>query len=612
MIGLAMEYAEPATQIVAGGCRILVQSTLLIALGLAACGVLRRRSATLRSVVLRATLVAVVVCPVVSGWCGLVVVEIPLPSGSGGRSVSTPSARPAPTPIEPESWSARVGSRASADVVNLVLVAPEAPRRGGLVSVPVLYCLLSAGWGLGVLLLLGCLGSHYFRTRRLRRSAVPAGRAATEICRTVAQRMGLEAPPVLVASAVGSPLLLGILRPAVLLPAAHPNMANAQVFAHELAHVRRRDCLWNIVSRLLCALCWFQPLMWTLARRAEQVNEEACDDFVLSYVGQRRSYAWRLLDMAQVLGCAAPQRLGIGVVNLRSSLGRRVQRLACSATCHAIRTRQRERLGIVLLGGLAVVSVSLVGVWAGVTAPEQGLRAAATRSDETEAAKVMPLVQALASDEWQQREEAAIALAQVAGVKRGAVPALLGALADEQWQVRKAAAVALTTMGPDAAEAVAGLIVALADEEWHVRRPAAEALAAIGTAAQPAVTALSRALSDEEWQVRRPAARALAAVGPAAQPATPQLVRTLDDEQWHVRESAALALGAIGPEAVGAIPSLMKRLDDPEWRVRRATASALEKIAVGDRTAIPEVINALRDSEWKKRQAAAESLERLL
>ena len=95
MIGLAMEYAEPAAQIVAWGCRILVQSTLLIALGLAACGVLRRRSATLRSVVLRATLVAVVVCPVVSGWCGLVVVEIPLPSGSGGRSVSTPSARPA-------------------------------------------------------------------------------------------------------------------------------------------------------------------------------------------------------------------------------------------------------------------------------------------------------------------------------------------------------------------------------------------------------------------------------------------------------------------------------------------------------------------------------------
>ena len=606
MMSLATDYAEPAAQLVAWGACFLVQSTLLIALGLAACGLLRQRSAALRSMILRGTLLAVLICPVVSEWGGLGRVGIVLPQRSHVVPASSTLATSRSAGGGSDRSIVRVGSRVSVELAASVPAVRDVRLDLTQVSLPVLYLLLSVLWGVGAAFLLSRSGFQHLRVRKLRRGAGEAPEHATDVCRNVAERMGMKAPRVMASPAVRSPLLIGISSPVIVLPETSPDMANAQVFAHELAHVWRRDCLWNAACRMLTNLCFFQPLLWTLACRAEQVNEEACDDFVLSYVGQRRSYAWRLIDMAQALGCCPAEPVGVGAVGLRSALGRRIQRIVSSGTSHTVRAGRSEKLYVALLVCLAVFAVSLIGVRATVSGGERG-----AFSDKV-AANLLPQIHSLESDDWQTREQAAITLAQMSGAKTQAIPALIDALADEQWQVRKAAAVALITVPPGAKQAVPALITAVQDEEWQVRRPAAEALAVIGPASAPAVPALANALDDNEWQVRRAVATALAAIGPGARLATPQLLRTLGDEQWHVRESAALALGAIGPAAAEAIPSLMKELDDPQWQVRRAAASALGKIAPGNKAAIPEIIGALRDPEWQRRQAAAESLERLL
>ena len=192
---------------------------------------------------------------------------------------------------------------------------------------------------------------------------------------------------------------------------------------------------------------------------------------------------------------------------------------------------------------------------------------------------VRKLVQTLTgSDEWRERQQAAMAIGQMGIKAKAAIPSLIEGLKDEQWHVRKAAAIALTSMGIEAKPAVHILIAALDDEEWHVRKPAAQALAAIGPASWPAVPSLIEALSDEEWHVRKPAAEALAAIGPASKPAVSDLMYTLNDEEWQVRKPAALALGAIGPDAAKAIPVLKEMLNDPEWHVQEAAKDALEKI----------------------------------
>ncbi len=193
--------------------------------------------------------------------------------------------------------------------------------------------------------------------------------------------------------------------------------------------------------------------------------------------------------------------------------------------------------------------------------------------------EVRRLVEALSSDNWREREQAAEALCSMGLSARGAIAHLIERLADEEWQVRKAAATALSRMGPMVEQAIPSLISALADEEWHVRKPAAEALGALGPASAPAVPALIKALGDEEWQVRKPAAEALAAIGRASEPAVSHLIEALDDEEWHVRKPAAEALAAIGPAARAAVPALRDCLNDPEEQVRHAAAVAIERIA---------------------------------
>jgi HEAT repeat protein len=226
--------------------------------------------------------------------------------------------------------------------------------------------------------------------------------------------------------------------------------------------------------------------------------------------------------------------------------------------------------------------------------------------------EVRRLVEALSSDEWREREQAAETLWSM-GLKAGAaVPVLIERLADEEWHVRKAAAMALSRMGAAAEQAVPSLIAALGDEEWHVRKPAAEALAAIGPASTPAVGALIVALGDEEWHVRKPAAAALAAIGRASEPAVPHLIEVLGDEEWHVRKPAAEALAAIGPAAKPAVTELIFALNDEEWHVRKPAALALGAIGPAAKDAVPALRECLNDPEEQVQRAATDAIEKII
>jgi beta-lactamase regulating signal transducer with metallopeptidase domain len=109
------------------------------------------------------------------------------------------------------------------------------------------------------------------------------------------------------------PMTWGLFRPVVLLPADDFNSTIDQrldVLRHELAHVRRYDCLTQLVGQVACALNWFNPLAWIAARELRVERERACDDEVLRAGAKASAYADYLLRVARSTRIAGAAALG--------------------------------------------------------------------------------------------------------------------------------------------------------------------------------------------------------------------------------------------------------------------------------------------------------------
>ena len=128
----------------------------------------------------------------------------------------------------------------------------------------------------------------------------------------------------LISGDVAAPISWGLFRPVILVDprtAAEPDHAEA-VVAHELAHFTRLDWPALLLARLATAMFWFNPLLWMLARRAQDFSEQAADDEVLLSDIAAADYADLLVGSAR---CAsAPMLLAANGLASGSSLGRRV------------------------------------------------------------------------------------------------------------------------------------------------------------------------------------------------------------------------------------------------------------------------------------------------
>src|SRR6185436_8641761 len=111
------------------------------------------------------------------------------------------------------------------------------------------------------------------------------------------------------------PLTIGLFRPVIVVPADGRDWSSehrADVLIHELAHIRRRDCLTHTIGWVACAVHWFNPLAWLALYRARVEREHACDDVVLSAGARPSAYAQELLTTAQL----AQIPLGAGAASL--------------------------------------------------------------------------------------------------------------------------------------------------------------------------------------------------------------------------------------------------------------------------------------------------------
>jgi hypothetical protein len=115
--------------------------------------------------------------------------------------------------------------------------------------------------------------------------------------------LGLRRPVLLLrAGGAVMPATGGLLWPSVVLPSSAdgwPDDRRRAVLAHELAHVKRFDCLTQALAQVACALFWWHPAVWYAARRLRVERERACDDLVLGTGTRASDYAAHLLEIAR-------------------------------------------------------------------------------------------------------------------------------------------------------------------------------------------------------------------------------------------------------------------------------------------------------------------------
>lgn len=90
------------------------------------------------------------------------------------------------------------------------------------------------------------------------------------------------------------PVMLGHLKPMILLPigmltALSPAEVEA-ILIHELAHIRRRDYLVNVLQHLVEIIFFFNPAVLWVSAQIRKERENCCDDIVLEQTGNQISY----------------------------------------------------------------------------------------------------------------------------------------------------------------------------------------------------------------------------------------------------------------------------------------------------------------------------------
>jgi beta-lactamase regulating signal transducer with metallopeptidase domain len=200
-------------------------------------------------------------------------------------------------------------------------------------------------WALGFIAASAPIAVGLWRLGRLRADAVPDG----------------TLPGVWHSDAVRSPISWGVWRSVVVLPGAAVDWSDADraaALAHERAHLARHDWLVHVATWGVCAVFWFNPLVWWARRALAQEAEHAADDAALAAGARPSDYATLLLSLAH----PGPRSAALGVAS--SPVGDRVRAVLDARP----RSRRRGPTAAVALA-LSLSMSTALGAWSAWSTP---------------------------------------------------------------------------------------------------------------------------------------------------------------------------------------------------------------------------------------------------
>lgn len=158
---------------------------------------------------------------------------------------------------------------------------------------------------------------------------------------------------------IATPALHGFLRPKLLLPPGFAGRFSAQelrfVLLHELAHVKRRDILFNWLATVLQILHWFNPLIWCGFASWRSDRELACDALALEASGenQNRAYGHTILRLLENFSRRSSAPGLVGILEDKRQLRWRIRMIA-----NYVPAKKWPLAALLLVGVLAVVGLT--------------------------------------------------------------------------------------------------------------------------------------------------------------------------------------------------------------------------------------------------------------
>jgi beta-lactamase regulating signal transducer with metallopeptidase domain len=244
----------------------------------------------------------------------------------------------------------------------LALAQPVAPQHD------YFFLQLLALWALGSAGMTARLALGVAEVRRMLLGASPAPEAWQATLAQLAARMRLrQRVRLLVSDAVDAPVVLGWLRPVVLVPLAAltalPPASVEALLAHELGHVRRLDYLINVLQSCVEALLFYHPAVHWVSRCMRFEREHCCDDIAIQVSGNALRYARALADM-EALRARIP---ALAIASKGGSLMFRIERILRQHSGSTAAPRGVLTATCVLC---AALGLSLASVWACSSAGE--------------------------------------------------------------------------------------------------------------------------------------------------------------------------------------------------------------------------------------------------
>lgn len=155
-------------------------------------------------------------------------------------------------------------------------------------------------WLLGAICLaLRFLGGMVYAQRMKHFRAHPASAEWQARVTELAERLKLRRAPLLVESGLANaPMLVGFLKPIILVPMGFlSGLQTAHIeaiIAHELAHARYQDYLMSILQAVIETVMFYHPAVWWMSSQVRQEREHAADDLAADLCGDSRALAHAL------------------------------------------------------------------------------------------------------------------------------------------------------------------------------------------------------------------------------------------------------------------------------------------------------------------------------